>query len=140
MTSMTAGGRELRHAAIELGAGGIDDMVMRFTDAKLGQLSGVVTAVDGKPRQDVSVYVFPTDRARWSAPNTSGFSELRPDRIGAYHASLMPGEEFFVAAVAGHAQEFWMRPEFLESLAAFATKVTLDSAGQRVVNLTARDR
>lgn len=140
LASFTAAGRELRESAIDVGADGIDDVVMRFTDAKAGELSGVVASADGKPRQDVSIYVFPVDRTRWLAPAASDLKELRPGRTGVYNASLAPDREYFVVAVAGQVPVYWQRPEFLQSLAAFAVTVTPASGEKRVVNLTVRDR
>jgi hypothetical protein len=142
MKSTLVDGRESAGSPIEIGTKDITDVVMTMTDQS-NVLSGVVKGADEKPQSDASIFVFSANRDMWKYSGsmlTPLLREVRPGRAGAYQTSLVPGQEYFVAAVTGEVPEFWATADFLEPLTKFAVKVRLDAGEKGVLDLKARPR
>jgi hypothetical protein len=138
LESMSVPGQHSFDNRIELGGEDVSGVVMTFTRQAI-RLSGAVRNRDGRPLQDASVFVYPTDRRLWSEFDAGrpGVRSLRADRYGAYSVtSLQPGE-FFVVAVSEGVPEEWQEQRFLESLVPFAERITLRANESRTVDLTA---
>lgn len=123
LESVTADGRSAITEPIELGRSDITDVELRYTD-RPAALRGIVTDKRGLPLAGATtVYVFPTDRRAWAAPQiwSVNMREVRVGRDGGYSTAVPPGE-YFVAALNG-ARENWRMPEVLESLATDAARV-----------------
>jgi len=105
----------------------VGDVEIVLTD-HAAQIGGTVVDARGQRVADYSVIVFPTDRERWF--RWSRFWKLtRPGQDGSFAVTDLPPGEYFVAAV-DHAEGSasvgeWQDPQFLETLAPRATRVTI---------------
>lgn len=131
LTSMTVAGQEQIGMPLTLGSDNLTDIVFTYGDRPT-ELTGLVTDDTGKPSMDATIYVFASDRRRWtnSAPIGGTAREVRPGRTGTYKVPLVPGE-YLAVAVEATAQEGWRRPDVLENLARAAKTVKI-SAGQTI--------
>jgi hypothetical protein len=105
LRSAMTGGKDAADVPIEIGPGGLTDLVMAFTN-KSTTLTGVVTgddnvvSVPGLPTPTPTVVVFSTDQSLWPkvalAPRTLrsvGVTVSQP-----YQVTGLPAGEYFVAA------------------------------------------
>ena len=124
--SVSRGGRVLADDVIELDAEEITGLVITMTKTPL-RVSGAVTDAKGVADAATDVIVFPADTAAWR----EGIFNAR--RVRLVHATsagsfeipeLAPGE-YHIVAIRARAVAEWQDPQFLESLVAGATKLTL---------------
>lgn len=101
-------------------------------------LSGVVRDRSGQLVPAARVIVFPRDRSRWQMLSYDTTpSQLVTDRSGVFQASgAIPGD--YLAALATAPPEFWMAPEYLETLVPLATPVRLEPGVTRTLDLRLR--
>jgi hypothetical protein len=139
--SVRVGGRETIGEAIELGASDLADVELVLTKRPM-ELSGSVRTVDGRPAAWARVFLFPRDRALWghylAFPAPRRIRQLVTDRFGEFRGAWVPPGEYQLVAVAT-VPEFWMAPEFLETLVGSAVPVTFRPGDTRVVNLIIKD-
>jgi hypothetical protein len=100
-------------------------------------IGGHVTDASSTPVGNYSVWIFPTDRTKW----TIGSRLVRtvpPAQDGSFEATSLPPGEYWVAAIAP--SDFpvrygeWVKPEMLAELSFRATRVTL-AERQRVITV-----
>jgi hypothetical protein len=108
------------------------DVEVVLTD-RVTEIIGGATDDRGRPAADYVVVAFATDRAQWYQQSRFLKNTL-PARDAAFALRGLPPGQYYVAAIdrrlgAEEAGEL-DNPEFLESLVAHATRVTL-SEGQR---------
>jgi hypothetical protein len=108
------------------------DVEVVLTD-RVTEIVGGVTDDRGRPAADYVVVAFATDRAQWYQQSRF-LKNTSPARDAAFALRGLPPGQYYVAAIdrrlgAEEAGEL-ENPEFLESLVAHATRVTL-SEGQR---------
>jgi hypothetical protein len=134
LVSVRLEGRELLGSSVDVGATDLLDVVLSFTDRRWG-LSGAVRDRSGQPVPAARVIVFPRDRNRWEVVSFDSLvSQLVTDRSGVFQASgAISGD--YLAAVASAPPEFWMAPEYLETLVPFATPVRLELGEKRSIEL-----
>jgi hypothetical protein len=134
LTSVRLGGRELLGDGVELGATDVSEVVLSFTD-RHWTLSGAVRDRAGQPAPDASVIVFPRDRNQWQMVGFStAVDQLVTDRAGVFQASGALAGDYLVA-IAAAPPEFWMAPEYLETLVPLATPVRLELDAKQVLQL-----
>jgi hypothetical protein len=99
---------------------------------RITQLSGTIADGRGQPVPGSNIVVFSTDRDRWyPASRYLRQSVSRPD--GSFIVAGLPAGIYLACAVAripGDGEDAWQDPQFLESIAARASTVTLVE-GQR---------
>jgi hypothetical protein len=128
LESVIVDGRDVTDRPIEFAPNGdIGGARIVVTD-RVTEVSGSVTAADGKPAsRDFTVIVFPDEEARWAAPSRFVRS-ARPDQQGLFKIRALPphdrylavavdyleqGEETdneFLASLKGQAMAFRLRP------------------------------
>lgn len=93
-----------------------------------GRISGTVSDEDGKPVEEYTVVVFPSNRSLWRV-HSRYLTFARPSLSGTFDVEGLPPGEYLAAAVrtldATAAGGEWQDPEVLENLAAQATSVTV---------------
>ena len=140
LKSVMARGTDAVDTPVEIGPGGLTDVVVTLT-RRVSAVTGMVRGADGRPAPMAAVGVFPVSRALW---RRAGMASRRvqatsPGRDGIYAFSGLPAGEYFIVATEGPHPDF-SDPAVLTSLIPAATRVTLDDGGRLTVNLQAVDR
>jgi len=135
------GSRDLLGRVLTVGPLDIDGVTITMSD-RVTRLSGTVWDSNGSPAVEARVIVFPQnpdDRGgRLVDPAPARVVKVPVNRFGIYSVDLPPGD-YLVAAVTD-SPPYWMVPDFLETLVAFASDVQLDVGDQRTVNLEVQRR
>jgi hypothetical protein len=138
--SLRVAGRETIGRPIELGTTDVNDVELVLGNRSMN-VEGVVRGADGRPLPFARVILFPRDRALWNdqvaSPAPRRIHHVVADRFGHYAAAWMPPGDYQLAAVTAP-PEYWMAPDYLETLAPAATPVTLQPGDRPMVDLTAR--
>jgi hypothetical protein len=139
-TSIQVDGREALETGIDLGTADLANVVVTLSSRKW-DLSGVVRDPAGRPQPGARVIVFPHDRSRWQSV---GFDTQRrvlnvaANESGVFRAGGGFADDYLAAAVT-NPPEFWMAPEYLETLVPIATPVRLELGETRSIDLRLRD-
>lgn len=94
------------------------------------ELSGSVTDDRGVRLTDYTAIVFAMDRALWYA-DSRFLTRTTPETDGTFVLRGVPPGQYFVATVDRIPGTRWQDPAFLDSLAPFASRVTL-AEGQQI--------
>jgi hypothetical protein len=137
--SVTAGGKDVTDRVIDLQAD-MTSIVVTYTD-RPSKVTGTVTDERGTASPTAVVVAFPVDRQRWSGYGASPrtLKSAQTSRSGVYTVAHLPPGEYYVAALDAAESAGWQDPERLETLATFATKVTV-AAGDPAKTLDLRVR
>jgi hypothetical protein len=138
-TSIQVDGREALEAGIDLGTADVADVVVTLSSRKW-DLSGVVRDPAGRPLPGARGIVFPRDRSQWQSV---GFDTQRrvlnvaADESAVFRTGGSVAGDYLIAVVT-NPTEFWMAPEYLETLVPIATPVRLELGEQQMVELRLR--
>ncbi len=136
VTSVRANGREVLADGLEVGTTDLTDVVVTFSD-RTWEIAGAVRNQDGRTVPGARVIVFPRNPAD---RHLAGFDTQRralhvvADRSGVFQASGPFAGEHLAVAVATP-PEFWMAPEYLETLVPRATPVRLELGQKQSADL-----
>jgi hypothetical protein len=132
LKSVTAEGRDISEAPLELSTSDIGNVVITYTDRPT-TLSGIVRAKDGNPDTEALIVLFPSDPAGWTdfGVNPRRLRSTRPTSNGTYTFSGLPAGEYYVAAILEGAVSSWQDPQVLADLARTATAVRLAEGDTR---------
>lgn len=102
---------------------------------RLTELTGTATDARGQPATGYTVLVFPSDRDQWY-PGSRFFRRAAPVTAGTFTVRGLPPSDYIVAAVSGmralvDGADAWQDPEFLETIAPRAARITL-TEGQKL--------
>jgi hypothetical protein len=101
---------------------------------KLTTVTGLVTMGGGEASKDYTAIVFAQDKAKWTgAPRYQAIG--RPDQDGRFKLTALPPGDYYVVAVDRVEPGQWADPEFLESLRATATSLSLHEGDAKSVTL-----
>lgn len=127
-------GQDVTDSPIEFVPGrNVEGLQIVFT-RKRTELSGGIADERGKPDTNATVIVFAEERARWTY--MSRFVRTsRPNQDGRYTVSGMPPHDYLVVALRDVEQGQWQDPDFLESVRAQATRVSLGEGEIKVQDL-----
>jgi len=136
VASIQVAGRERAGTSIEIGEADVVDVAV--TMAHPAQISGTIRGPNRQLAPGSNAIVFPRDPVLRS-DYTSVITQRRvqrvlADRHGLFLTRILPGE-YLVAAVK-EPPEFWMAPDYLETIAASATRVAVVSSQTSTVELT----
>jgi hypothetical protein len=136
--STRVNGVERDTAVVELGADDVNNVVLTLTD-KRTELTGMVSDSAGRPARVARVFLFarnPQERAgaAYGAPLRVRQFAIGPN--GDFMQPVAPGD-YLVAALSTIPAN-WDSPEFLESLAPLATRVTIALGDKKAVDLRVR--
>jgi hypothetical protein len=136
IASVRVDGREVLGEGLVVGTTDLTDVVVTFS-GRSWEISGTVRDREGRPVPGARVIVFPRnpgDRHLAGFDTPQRVIRVAADRAGVFHATgAFEGEHLAVAVTAP--PEFWMAPEYLESLVPRATPVRLELGQNRSVDL-----
>jgi hypothetical protein len=119
----------------EVGAGrDPSEISITYTD-KMGELSGRLLDGADKPTSQLSIILFPADKAMWSQTSRRIKQPVRPANDGAFKFTGLLAGEYFLAALSDFEQADVAKPEFLEQVAAVAMKITIGDGEKKVQDL-----
>jgi hypothetical protein len=137
LQSIRAGGRDLADIPFLIDGTDLSDVVLTYTDQP-SEIAGVVRKPSGAADPDASVFLFPSDRARWTEARllTRTFRTSRVAGDGAFRMSgIIPGE-YFVTAIPDETAIDWPDAALLEKLAGAAQKVRVEPGQKQQLSLT----
>lgn len=122
--SISVGGRDAPDAAFTLGESDITDVVITYTDQP-ASVSGTVGIPQTGADAGVSVFLFPSNRARWADARSGSrtYRVTRTSRTGAFNWTAVPPGDYLLAAVSDESAGDWPGETFLNKLAAVATPI-----------------
>jgi phenylpyruvate tautomerase PptA (4-oxalocrotonate tautomerase family) len=101
----------------------VRDVEVEVTD-RIQRISGTVTDAAGKIPESYVVVLFSEDPERWGG-GTRYTMVARPGRNGEWAASTLPPGDYYAVALEYVEPGQWTDADFLESIRAQATRVTL---------------
>ncbi|HSG00946.1 MAG TPA: carboxypeptidase regulatory-like domain-containing protein [Vicinamibacterales bacterium] len=132
----TLGGRDVSDSPLVVEGEDITGVTLSFTD-QVTEISGSVTNDSDKEDSTALVIAFPTDRSGWinygSRPRR--LTSTRATDTGSFRIGGLPPGEYFVAAVRDEIAGDWQRTDFLDAVAAAATRVRLGDGDKQNVSL-----
>jgi protocatechuate 3,4-dioxygenase beta subunit len=135
LQSAISGGRDVLDTNLVVEPGrAVDDLVLTFTDRRT-ELSGTVTDPAGEPVSDLTILVFPTERAFWSADSRRMPRPQQPGSDGRFSVDGLPPGEYYLAAVTQLEPENWGDPNFMDQLAAASIRITLAEGEKKVQDI-----
>jgi protocatechuate 3,4-dioxygenase beta subunit len=137
--SFRAESREFVERPIVIGTRDLEGVSVVLSD-RLGTVGGTVRRSDGAPARAVPVLLFTAERDRWtSSIGTIFFYTTTTSQSGQYaFPGRLPGE-YHLAALTSEPPENWRMPEWLDTLAASATRVAIRDGKRTDAHLTALD-
>jgi protocatechuate 3,4-dioxygenase beta subunit len=137
--SASLNGRDISDAPFDLGSEDIADVIVTFTD-KPTELSGTARDTKG-PDTLATVVLFPSDPASWlnQGQTPRRLKTARTGTDGSYRFTSLPPGEYLVAAVHSTLPGEWMDPQFLQKLAALATRITISDREKSARDLESQE-
>jgi hypothetical protein len=137
LRSASAGGRDAADVPLDLENADVSGVILTFTDRPT-ELSGAVHDVQGRVDAAASVVLFPVQRENWTDFGSSPrkLRVIRVDPNGRYRVGGLPPGEYYAAAVRGEVAGDWQNPDFLSGLSQSATRITVNDAEKKVLDLT----
>jgi protocatechuate 3,4-dioxygenase beta subunit len=134
MKSTAIDGRDFVDSAVEIRGGDhLTGVVIALTD-QVTEISGAILDATGAPVPDLTVVLFPADRAAW----TSGSRRLRPpirSTDGKFRMTALPPGEYLLAVATEIDPGDWGDPAYMEQLAAAAIRISLAEGEKKVQNV-----
>jgi hypothetical protein len=132
----TLGGRDVLDAPLELRDRDAEGILVTLTD-HLASVSGTVMATGDTDLSETSVYLFPSNYAKWIADgmNARRARTARASRTGTYALANVPAGEYLMAAIEGPSEGDMQDPAFIETLSRGASRVVVTTT-DKVINLT----
>jgi hypothetical protein len=131
--SVIVNGREtLGSGGIVLDRGPVSDVLIRLVSGDTQSISGTVRDALGRPRDDVTLYLFPQDQ---QLRRFGTRVEFRPSASGVYRLDDIPPGDYFLAGIVGAGPDNWESQVEMAQLARQAEQVSLLPRQQRTVNL-----
>jgi hypothetical protein len=135
LKSAVVNGRDVADVTFEVKPSeNVSDLVLTFAGA-LAELSGVLYDTASRPTSDLSIIVFPTDRALWHRGARRLRAPVRPASDGRFTFTALPAGDYYLAALADFEPLDWFNPQFLEQVAPGAIKITIGDGEKRVQDL-----
>ncbi len=135
LESITAGGRDLTMALLDLGAGDLSDVVVTFTD-RPASAGGTVRLGAGEAPGGATVLLFPANVQAWidGGMVTMRQFSTRASESGTFtFQHVLPGN-YLAAAIAGDANVDLGNPTVFQTLARTAVPVTVAPGAQASVS------
>lgn len=135
MKSARVGEIDAADVPFEVSAGReTSDIAITFTD-KMGELSGRLLDGANNPTSQLSIILFPTDKAMWSQTSRRIRSPVRPANDGVFKFTGLLAGDYFLAALTDFDMTDVYKPEFLEAVSAAAMKITIGEGEKKVQDL-----
>ena len=143
LKAVRANGVDVTDAVLPFGRlnDSLEDVEVTLTN-QVTEITGVVADAHGRAVDGAAVVVFGVDESVWYA-RSRFVATATADREGRYRIEALPAGEYYAATVPRARVDLRRDtedPDFLESLATDAVRVTLGQAGHVVVALKLGDR
>ncbi|HUL72921.1 MAG TPA: carboxypeptidase-like regulatory domain-containing protein [Vicinamibacterales bacterium] len=139
LRSVTAGGRNLDDAPLDLQTESVSGLVLTFSDRPTA-VSGSVRVAGASATADVdaTIVAFPSNYAGWIEQGMSGrrTRTASTGKGGGYTIAGLPPGDYVVAAVASEALSTIRDTKFYEALARVGTHVTLADGDRKTLDFT----
>jgi hypothetical protein len=110
------------------------DISVTFSD-RIGELSGRLLDGANKPTSQLSIILFPTDKAMWLQSSRRIRTPVRPANDGGFKFTNILAGEYYLAALSDFEMADVYKPEFLEQVAAVAMKITIAEGEKKMQDL-----
>jgi len=124
LKSVLHDGRDITDAPVEMKSGDELTGVQVIVSSRGASVTGALADDRGVPVVDGTVLVFASDSSRWWE-ESRWIRAVRPDQQGRYEARGLPAGEYLAAALSYVEDGMWNDPDYLESIRAYAQKLTL---------------
>jgi hypothetical protein len=138
--SISAGGQDILDRPLEIRGGQQPPAITVTITDRVTEISGVLQDALGRPAPEYRVFVFPVDRAYWTAMSTRLRPPARPSSDGQYRIQGLPPGEYFVAALTDSDEIDYLDATFLEQVAGAAFKITLKEGEKKQQDLRLQGR
>ena len=132
-------GLDLADTPIALDGREITGVRIVFTDQP-AELSGVVRTGRSAGDPDATVLIFPSDPERWQQPNPRRMRSVRVSKTGTYKTTALPSGDYYVIAVPDETATDWQDAKVLATLAAGASRVTIEDGDKKTQDLRTQAR
>lgn len=134
--SAAIGGRDALAEPIAVASTPLAGLTVALTN-HVGGVSGRLTHATGVGAPELAIVVVNADAAKWTSAMGRPLA-IWPDTNGEWSAPSLPEGEYRVAALSDVSAADLARPEFLASIVAAGTPVTVTSGRMSVLNLQIR--
>jgi protocatechuate 3,4-dioxygenase beta subunit len=131
--TVTVGGLDVTDRPFDVSAGGLSDLVVRFT-SQVSELSGTLTTAAGAEETDYFVIAMPADRSYW-LPSSRRIVSTRPDGKGRYVFRGLPAGDYRIAVTTDLVARDLHEVSTLESLLPQSLPVTIATGERRTLNI-----
>jgi hypothetical protein len=134
--SVTAGGRDIFNAPLELKDADVGDIVITYTD-KPAQVTGTVADAAGTKSTSATAYLFPSDYRAWIANgmNQRRARSVRTSSTGSYTAASLLAGDYLIAAIEDGDPSQLQDPAFIDAIARLAQRITIGEGDKRTLDL-----
>ena len=134
--SVTIGGRDVTHQAIDTSGGRISGLVVTLTNRPV-EIAGTVRDTQGALAPDSVVVLFPAEPSQWTDYGQSAprFRSVTVRNDGTYRLKGVPAGEYLAVALPGTNTRAWQVPGFFKRVESAATRVTIGWGETRTQDL-----
>jgi hypothetical protein len=132
-TSSMVNGQDVLDFPLDVSDQDVTNVVVTFTDRST-ELGGALQDAQGQAAPDYTVVVFAADSRYWM-PNARRIQQTRPATDGRFLLRNLPPGDYLIAAVTDLEQGLQYDPEFLRTLAAVSTRISLGDGEKKTQDL-----
>ena len=125
LKSVLHDGRDITDVPVEMKSGEELSGVQVIVSNRGAAVAGALADDRGAAVADGTILVFAADPSRWW-DDSRWVRAVRPDQQGRYEVRGLPAGEYLAVALSYVEDGMWNDPEYLESLRAYAQKLTLN--------------
>jgi hypothetical protein len=135
LKSVQLNGRDITDSGAEFKGGEQVTNLEIVATAKVTEINGGVTGLDGMPIKEYTVVAFSDDPEHWTLPMSRWIAGTRPDQDGRFKIRNMPAGSYYVIALDYVEAGAWTDPELLERLKTRAKRLTLGDGQTETMDL-----
>jgi uncharacterized protein (DUF2141 family) len=135
LASAMAGGRDLLDYPLDVQPGEPTPEVVLTYSNLTAELSGRLLDPAGKPRTNMSILIFGTDRAVWSRESRRVRAPVQPAEDGSFRFLNLPAGEYFLGVMTEVDPKQAGDPALLEQLAPAAIRVTIGPGEKKIQDI-----
>jgi hypothetical protein len=124
LKSVTAGTQDGMDDAIEVGADGLDSLVVTLTTAAT-EIAGFVRDARGQAAAGATVIVLPVTAGGAAVWTPNRTRETRASSYGVFSVAGLPPGDYLIVAIDDAVAEGWQDPAMIAALRTQATRMTL---------------
>jgi hypothetical protein len=133
--SVVVKGRDVVDSTFEVRPGeDVADVVLTFTD-RTSEISGNLFDAAGRAAPEYYVFLFPTDKTKWTAQSRRFRQPTRPANDGRFRFASLPPGEYYLAALTDFDEKDLLDASFIEQIVPAAVKITVGEGDKKVQDL-----